>query len=351
MDREEDSLKHSPKQIMSIQMETVEMQSKETMVQLTVEMLLEAIKQLDSSDFSSVVAVVAKEMEKRSKGGKSVKANSAPKGVVPPQLKENFAWVKFVLTNAQQNGWEPFIVRTKKSDGTHEEVEMESSVEQADGTHVFKSTGKAFTHKEAMCLSAKLKGEQSDLYTEFKANFVPEDALEVEKPAVSAKVVRMTSEEKERKKQEAEDKKKEEKALAALEKQRKKDEAEAKKNADKALADAEKQRKKDEAEAKKKVPEVKKVIMVKAPASPPVAPRPLPVKVLASKPAAKDMFTCEKGSAIPWMWNGVKYIRNWRNFMWLATEDEEYGEWQGVYNFKQDMIDKSKTESEAEAMD
>jgi len=338
---------------MSIQMENVEMQSKETMVQLTVEMLLEAIKQLDAGDFSSVVAVVAKEMEKRSKGGKSVKANSAPKGVVPPQLKENFAWVKFVLTNAQQNGWEPFIVRTKKSDGTHEEVEMESSVEQADGTHVFKSTGKAFTHKEAMCLSAKLKGEQSDLYTEFKANFVPEDAVEVEKPAVSAKVVRMTSEEKERKKLEAEEKKKEEKALAALEKQRKKEEAEEKKNAEKALAELEKQRKKEEAEAKKKAPEApKKAIMVKAPVSPPaVAPRPLPVKVLASKPAAKDMFKCDEGSAIPWMWNGVKYIRNWKNHLWLSTEDEEYGEWQGIYIFKQDTIDKSKTESEAEMMD
>jgi len=341
---------------MSVEMENVEMQSKETMVQLTVEMLLEAIKQLDAGDFSSVVAVVAKEMEKRSKGGKSVKANSAPKGVVPPQLKENFAWVKFVLTNAQQNGWEPFIVRTKKSDGTHEEVEMESSVEQADGTHVFKSTGKAFTHKEAMCLSAKLKADQSDLYTEFKESFVPENDAAEEKAVVVPKVVRMTLEEKERKKQEAEEKKKEEKALAALEKQRKKEEADAKKKQEKEAAELEKQRKKEEAEEKKKVkvvavPEAKKAIMVKAPVSPPVAPRPLPVKVLTSKPAAKDPFTCDKGSAIPWMWQGVKYIRNWRNFMWLATEDEEYGDWQGIYNFKQDIIDKSKTEDEAEAME
>jgi hypothetical protein len=61
----------------------------------------------------------------------------------------------------------------------------------------------------------------------------------------------------------------------------------------------------------------------------------------AAAPKKVKEWSCEVGKANKWEYNGTKYIRDWRNAMWLRGKSGEYGAWVGVYNEELDEIDMS----------
>ena len=333
----------------------------EQMVTLTVEMIVEAVKQLDGDDFATVVTTVAKEMERRSKGrGKS---SSAAKGVIPAQFQENYDWVDFVMQAALEHGWAAFEMHTSKKDGTEEIIEMGDSVVNEDGVHQF-SSGQKFTRKHAMVLSAKLKREEDALYSQFKASYVPRAARDADdaSSASPSKVVRMTAEDKEAEKAqklaEKEAEKERIKAEKEAEKERVKAEKEAEKERIKAEKEAEKERLKAEKEAAKlaaKAPAPVKVA-VKVPIAVKVVPKPAIVvaakpavsvkPAVAVKPAAKPVaeeWSCPAGSAKKWMWKGEAYVRDDEDLVWKFVNGDR-GDWCGKYIKGEDRIDETVEE-------
>ena len=334
----------------------------EQMVTLTVEMIVEAVKQLDGDDFATVVTTVAKEMERRSKGrGKS---SSAAKGVIPAQFQENYDWVDFVMQVALEHGWAAFEMHTSKKDGTEEIIEMGDSVLNEDGVHQF-SSGQKFTRKHAMVLSAKLKREEDRLYSQFKASYVPRAARDADdvSSASPSKVVRMTAEDKEAEKaQKLADKEAEKERVKAekeAEKERVKAQKEAEKERIKAEKEAEKERIKAEKEAAKaaaKAPAPVKVT-VKVPIAVKVVPK--PAIVVAAKPAVAapkaavavkqvakpvaEEWSCPAGSAKKWMWKGEAYVRDDEDLVWKFVNGDR-GDWCGKYIKGEDRIDETVEE-------
>lgn len=320
-------------------------------ITLTVEMIVEAVKQLDGDDFTSVVTVVAKEMERRMKG--KGKSNSAAKGVIPAQFQENYDWVDTVMQAAHQQGWEPFEMHTTKKDGTEEIIEMSEGVfNDAESVYQF-SSGQKFTRKHAMVLSAKLKREESMLYQQFKASYIPR--VEREDDAAAPKVVRMTAEEKEAEKAAKAAEKEAEKERIKAEKARIKAEKDAEKAAEKARKEAEKAAEKAAKEAAKKVVVKAPIVVAKAPirvavkpavmATPAVMVKP----VVAMKPAVAVKpveWSCPAGSAKKWQWKGEWYIRDHEDFVWKCTADNQMGDWCGKYDKIQDIIDETVAEPE-----
>ena len=147
------------------------------------------------------------------------KTGSMPKGRVPDQLRKPREWVNHVKADAIANGWPSYTMhqaRKNKETGEkeEEEIEMPASEQNAEGAHVFEGSiteklpkGRAFTHKDAMSLSAVYwkvktqKGTRQDLYEEFDASYQEEDT--VSEASDSEKVVvRMTAAEKETQKAE-----------------------------------------------------------------------------------------------------------------------------------------------------
>jgi len=324
-------------------------------ITLTIGMIVEAVKQLDGDDFTTVVTVVAKEMERRMKG--KGKSNSAAKGVIPAQFQENYDWVDTVMQAAHQQGWEAFEMHTTKKDGTEEIIEMSEGVlNNEENVHQF-SSGQKFTRKHAMVLSAKLKREDSELYQQFKASYVPR--VEREDDAGAPKVVRMTAEEKEVEKAtkaaEKEAEKERIKAEKEAEKARIKVEKDAEKAVEKARKDAEKVAEKAAKEAvEKAAKEAAKKVVVKAPivvAKAPIRVAVKPAVAVAAKPAvAKPAagkpveWSCPVGSAKKWQWKGEWYIRDHEDFVWKCTDNNEMGDWCGKYDKINDAIDKTVEE-------
>jgi hypothetical protein len=80
----------------------------------------------------------------------------------------------------------------------------------------------------------------------------------------------------------------------------------------------------------------------------PAKPAAAAAKPVAKKPAAakKDAFVCptQDGAVYPWTWNGVEYMRNCHNQVWLADEEGSIGDWQGVYLVAENKIDDSAEE-------
>jgi hypothetical protein len=81
----------------------------------------------------------------------------------------------------------------------------------------------------------------------------------------------------------------------------------------------------------------------------PAKPAAVAAKPVAKKPAApakKDAFVCptQDGAVYPWTWNGVEYMRNCHNQVWLADEEGSIGDWQGVYLVAENKIDDSAEE-------
>jgi hypothetical protein len=325
------------------------------------------------------------EMGRRAKtSSKSKKApkktGSMPKGRVPDQLRKPREWVNHVKADAIANGWPSYTMhQTRKNKETgekeEEEIVMPASEQNAEGAHVFEGSiteklpkGRAFTHKDAMSLSAVYwkvktqKGDRQDLYEEFDASYPEDDAVSQASDSSEKVVVRMTAAEKEAQK-------KEKAAEKEREKERKKQEK----------LDEKERKKEEKANAPAKGTTVKKVVKaVKASSAAaasaeidadsislsPVAssasssssaaasaaiPAATPVKLAKpAKPAAKPMapkkakkeeWTCPNDTMVhPWEEDGVKYLRNYAGMVWM-DDDGQMGEWAGQWNKEKKFLD------------
>ena len=322
------------------------------------EQLIATLEHLDIEELAAVMDRASTLLKKAI--GKGVPSKKKATGVIPPQLEQNHEWVKYVLGDAQLNGWESFEMRCTKTDKSTgekvtEEVTMAESVEK-DGVHVFADTEKEFTQKDAMSYSKLLKDRNDELYQTFLENY---GVQTVAKKEVIKKVVKKTSEELEQEKAA--------KAAKAAEKEREKEEKKAEKEREKAAKEAEKAREKAEKEAKMKKPVEKKVLLVpvkrerssspaltapSAAAAPEAATTAVVTpqkKIVVKKPAAPlkaarpeaDPFVAgEDGGLKEWSWNEKQYLRDGDNYVWLYDEtEEEAGAFQGRYNYKLDAIE------------
>jgi hypothetical protein len=331
---------------MSSTTESVEsVQSLEVAVEL--ETVLSALKEFDCADLFKVIKTATLEAEKRVKSGSKIvakKAGSAPKGVQPPQLRKPREWVEFTLKHALENGWEKFVAVKGK-----EEIEYAASVEY-EGAHVFPDSwsekfpaGKQLIMAQAMSLSKQRwtpktkNGTHEALYKEFSDAFdAAEPVAEAAAPVVAAPVVRKSAAEKEAEIAQKKAAKEAEKAAAKAVKEAEKETAKALKEAEKAEAKRVKDLEKEAAKASKgKIP----AAAIKAAAKSPV--KTVVVKAAAKKPVAVKpvAWTCPAdGGVHPWVSNGVKYLRNSNNQVWLDGGDE-VGDWQGVYDEATGKID------------
>lgn len=307
------------------------------------------------------------------------KTGSMPKGIVPDQLRKPREWVNHVKADAIANGWPSYTMhQTRKNKETgekeEEEIVMPGSEQNAEGAHVFEGSiteklpmGRAFTHKDAMSLSAVYwkvktqKGDRQDLYEEFDASYQEEDT--VSQASDSEKVVvRMTAAEKETQKAEKA-------AAAAAEKERKKqeklDEKERLKQ-EKATAAIVKGKqeakvvkkvvKKSESAATSKAESADEIDADSISLSPVAAsaaasseiPAATPVKKTAAKPAAKlaapkkvkkEEWSCPNDNMLhSWEEDGVKYLRNFAGMVWMDDEGQ-MGEWAGQWNKEKKFLD------------
>jgi hypothetical protein len=309
--------------------------------------VLAALKELECADLFVVVKAATLALEKATKTTTKAapKAGSAPKGVQPPQLAKPRAWVEFTLKHALANGWEEFTA-TKGS----EEIVFPAS-EEVNGAHIYPGSvdekfpaGKQILLTQAMSLSKQRwsvkagKGTHEDLYKEFCAEFddsQPSTPVSTASSASSSPkaVVRKTAAEKAAEQEAAKAAKDAEKAAAKAVKEAEKAAAKAAKDAEKAEAkrvkDLEKEAAKQAKEAAKPAKSPKAVVVKAA-----------VVKAAVVKAAAKPVVAAKKpvewscpadGGVHPWESNGIKYLRNSDNQVWLDGGDE-VGEWQGVYD-------------------
>ena len=316
------------------------------------------------------------------------KTGSMPKGVVPDQLRKPREWVNHVKADAIANGWPSYTMhqaRKNKETGEkeEEEIEMPGSELNAEGVHVFEGSiteklpkGRAFTHKDAMSLSAVYwkvktqKGERQDLYEEFDASYPADDTVSEASDSSEKVVVRMTAAEKET-----------QKAEKAVEKEREKERKKQEKLDEKERLKQEKANASGKQEAKSTP--VKKVVKKSASATAsatasaaeinadsislsPVAasaaasssasssseiPAATPVKTTAAKAAAKpakpaapkkvkkEEWSCPNDNLVhSWEEDGVKYLRNYAGQVWMDDEGQ-LGEWVGQWNKEKKFLD------------
>jgi hypothetical protein len=347
--------------------------------------ILAAAKTLEASDLFKLIKECTKEAEKRMKSAEKStstkravkKAGSAPKGKTPHQLRKNNAWVAFTLKDAQENGWEAFVVNSTRKDKTtgetiSEEIEMPASVLH-EGAYIYEDSvtestpkGRQIIHKEAMSLSKQRKDTHPS-WDAFLASYEEEPASETEsiaKSTTSSKVTvrktaaekaaekeekdRLKALEKERKDAERAVKKAERDAKKALEEQAKA-ERKAEREAKKAEKEAEAAKAKAEKEAAKSTKVTKTVVKAKA------APvKTAPVKAVAVKatggagakrPVVEEWVPPTIAGAVkPWSYKGKSYLRSADDEIWLRAADGGYGAWQGVYIPSEDRIDDSVEE-------
>ena len=113
---------------------------------------------------------------------------------VPMQLRKNNEWVRYVLMDAEMNGWESFVMRTTKMDKSTgekiiEEIVMRESAQREDGMHVFADTGKEMMIGQAMCYSKVLKDRNDERYQTFLQVYNENESVQVQ----ALRVVRKTS--------------------------------------------------------------------------------------------------------------------------------------------------------------
>lgn len=307
------------------------------------------------------------------------KTGSMPKGRVPDQLRKPREWVNHVKADAIANGWPSYTmhqVRKNKETGEkeEEEIEMPGSEQNAEGAHIFEGSiteklpkGRAFTHKDAMSLSAvywKVKtqtGTRQDLYEEFDASYQEEDTVSqasdsekvvvrmtaAEKETQKAEKAAATAAEKERKKQEKLDekeRKKQEKATAAIAKG--KQEAKVVKKVVKKSESAATSKAESAAEIDADSISLSPVAASAAASS--KIPAATPVKKTAAKPAAKlaapkkvkkEEWSCPNDNMLhSWEEDGVKYLRNFAGMVWMDDEGQ-MGEWAGQWNKEKKFLD------------
>ena len=306
------------------------------------------------------------------------KTGSMPKGRVPDQLRKPREWVNHVKADAIANGWPSYTMhqaRKNKETGEkeEEEIEMPASEQNAEGAHVFEGSiteklpkGRAFTHKDAMSLSAVYwkvktqKGTRQDLYEEFDASYQEEDTVSEASDSSEKVVVRMTAAEKEKQKEEKAAEKEREKERK---KQEKLDEKERLKQ-EKATAAIANGKQEAKSTPVKKV--VKKSVSAATSSAEidadsislsPVAasaaasssseiPAATPVKTTAAKPkpmapkkVKKEEWTCPNDNLVhSWEEDGVKYLRNYAGQVWMDDEGQ-LGEWAGQWNKEKKFLD------------
>ena len=120
------------------------------------------------------------------------------KGVVPPQLQKNLDWVRYVMTDAQLNGWPSFVTRTSKTDKLSgekiiEEILMSESAQGEDGMHVFADTGSSLSYGQAMCYAKVLRDSEDALYASFSEEYDALMGLSMKPSEVKVVMVTKTS--------------------------------------------------------------------------------------------------------------------------------------------------------------
>jgi hypothetical protein len=344
----------------------------ESVIPVDMDSLVSSVKALDSADLFKLLKLAVAEAEKKAKaGGKSAKATkkagSAPKGVIPSQLKKPRAWVEYTLKDAIENGWESFTVHQTKKDKdsgekVEEEIEMPGSAQNGDGAHVYEDSitektpkGKQIIHKEAMSLSKQRKTDSHPTWAEFEASYVEEedDTKSTSGSSTGTKtVVRKTAAEKAAEIEAKKAEKEAEKAQKKAEKEAEKEAKKAEKEAEKALAKSAKESEKAVAKATKETAK-KPTATPKAPATPSgktaVAPKGTPV----TKPTVKApvKIVAKKVDEIPddgmahaWTFKAKKCLRTHSNEVWEAKADGSMGKWLGIYDPATEKIDDSAEE-------
>jgi hypothetical protein len=167
------------------------------------ETIVESVKTLNTSDLFKLLKVVLSETEKKTKlATKKPKATkgsekpekpeptkkktgSMPRGEIPSQLLKPRAWVEYTQKNANESGWESFVIhQTRKNKETGEKIEetiaMPASVKNSDGKHVYEGSiteenpsGRSMIYKEVMSLSKHRKATEHSTYKAFEASYVP----------------------------------------------------------------------------------------------------------------------------------------------------------------------------------
>ena len=258
----------------------------------------ESLKEMSVEELLALIAVATAEAKKKvkapkgakeakGKGAKAPKKGSMEKGVLPPQLHESFAWVDFVLADAKANGWTAYAVKGKE--------EMEEASEERNGAHVFPTTGKEFNRKNAMSLSKfyfskkEGKGANEQLYQQFAAQYVAPAS-----PAPAAVTEAMAS---------------------------------------------------PVASPKKKAPAAKAAAKAEPKTTPAPKAKAAPAAPKKKKVEDEWLTTCPKDDAVyPWDFEGVKYARNYKGYVYSVDEDGEPAYWVGLFNGTE--IDKSVAEPE-----
>ena len=306
------------------------------------------------------------------------KTGSMPKGIVPDQLRKPREWVNHVKADAIANGWPSYTMhQTRKNKETgekeEEEIVMPGSEQNAEGAHVFEGSiteklpmGRAFTHKDAMSLSAVYwkvktqKGDRQDLYEEFDASYQEEDTASQASDSSEKVVVRMTAAEKETQKKEKAAEKEREKERKKQEKLDEKERLKQEK-ATAAITKGKQEAKGTVVKKAKKMPLLESddeidadsislsPVAASAAAASSEIPAATPVKkTTAAKPAAKlaapkkvkkEEWSCPNDNMLhSWEEDGVKYLRNFAGMVWMDDEGQ-MGEWAGQWNKEKKFLD------------
>jgi hypothetical protein len=250
-------------------------------------------------------------------------------------------------------------------------------------------TKKHMIFKDAMSLSSKLKytdetrTTESELYQTFKKEFVPpshssEDDGESSSSTSSPRVMSRTAAEKEEEKVRKAAEKAEEKERKRLEKEEEKERKRLEKEEEKARKAAEKEEEKARKAAPKAAPKAataatassskdskdSKATTATKPATStkPTAPekaataassadskaaKPVTKKTVKAAPKKVEEWTIPNdGNVHPWTFKGKKYAVNYDRHVWKMTEDEDLGDWVGLYLPEEDRIDETVPEPE-----
>ena len=300
------------------------------------ESLKAAAVQLVGTDLFKLEKVIMAEIERRCKGGEACAApKKAGTGEVPAALRKPNAWARFVHAHALANGSPAFVYKQRrKVDGEFvvAEIECPATVE-ANGAWIIPNTvtakkpqGEQITLSMAMSLAsmywggpAKSKsGTNQALWDEFEAQY--NAGLPTAAVAAAPKVVKRTKEEihQEKLRKEAEH------AALMAENKKKRDEATLKRREEKAAAKEIEKQLKAAAGKKAAVPAVKKATEVVA-------------------------WTCPNdGMVHDFQWKGAMYYRNFNGQIWIQTDEEEMGDWAGVWNAAANDIDSTVADPYAE---
>jgi hypothetical protein len=138
---------------------------------LTTTMVCDFIEQATSEEMAEILKATGKRTTQLLKHGGKVTKRNVPTGVVPAAFAKNGVWVEEVMAYASQHGWNAFPMKVKG-----EMVEMDGSMENEVGTHVFSSSGKALSRSQGISLAKHWKDSSEQLWLDFDAAHASEVA-------------------------------------------------------------------------------------------------------------------------------------------------------------------------------